>query len=481
MLFLFQRVRRGDISGFNLVWTFYCFSILPPKNRGTILLTRDMRVTSESESESMLSPDPGSGSHADVETRCNTHCLADELGSAWSFFEHAARSFSFVHHLLQILGAAFMFASVLITAKSLCICVLYCRATNAITSFGDSTAPPGPRLPDRTFITIGQVALRDLADFLDITPNAHVSRLLLSDVDLNVLPPTNSEVDQHAVLPQIATRERSCETIAELTGHILNHTHSSLSALSYLTYECDPADTLTSTLQRQLPNLTELTVRAADIWRYTDVLLEQRSLTHLHCAADQFSYKWQPPSLGSVLQQLPNLTHFRVSGPQGRGEVPALDRSPPSIGIGLVEGLAAWVRQTVFDPSLVPINFTLIVRPGPHPGYDAECGFTSVQYNRFVEWLAARSDVHLRQISDAARDYGTGYADQDAVFPVDRAVAEFVDRSRGGEGEWAYDHPVLEDRNMPAFSRELWACRRCSASIANTSRIRVRGPRLAAL
>ncbi|KAJ6614178.1 hypothetical protein B0H10DRAFT_2046298 [Mycena sp. CBHHK59/15] len=377
MLFLFQRVRRGDISGFNLVWTFYCFSILPPKNRGTILLTRDMRVTqSLSRSRSMLSPDPGSGSHADVETRCNTHCLADELGSAWSFFEHAARSFSFVHHLLQILGAAFMFASVLITAKSLCICVLYCRATNAITSFGDSTAPPGPRLPDRTFITKA------------------------------------NEVDQHA---------------------------------------------------RQLPNLTELTVRAADIWRYTDVLLEQRSLTHLHCAADQFSYKWKPPSLGSVLQQLPNLTHFRVSGPQGRGEVPALDRSPPSIGIGLVEGLAAWVRQTVFDPSTAR----------PHPGYDAECGFTSVQYNRFVEWLAARSDVHLRQISDAARDYGTGYADQDAVFPVDRAVAEFVDRSRGGEGEW--------DRNMPAFSRELWACRRCSASIANTSRIRVRGPRLAAL
>ncbi|KAJ7117456.1 hypothetical protein C8R44DRAFT_738357 [Mycena epipterygia] len=312
--------------------------------------------------------------------------------------------------------------------------VLCCLATGVNSVAGQNHQD---QLPEGTYIVAGEAELSTLAELLDSNPEAHVSRLLLSDSVVQP-PRINSESPFASGTSNIT---EACQKFGTLAHRILEHASPSLSALSYLAYTCDSA--LPSILEHELPNLTELTLGTADVWRYQDALFRKKSLTHLHLASVLAYYDRRPPSLAVILQQLQNLTHLRVSGPQGDEDLPALDRAPLSIGIGLVDGLAGWIQQTVFNPSLIPANFTLVIQPGPDPGrYDNECGFTSVQYDLFVERIAARRDVLFRAIQSSGEDMDA-YSDLGLVFPLDRAVVEFTEKGRGGEGEWGLATSIL--------------------------------------
>ncbi|KAJ6592290.1 hypothetical protein DFH09DRAFT_1137012 [Mycena vulgaris] len=291
----------------------------------------------------------------------------------------------------------------------------------------------GHELPEGTYIATGEAALQTLADYLHLNPEVRVSRLLLSDAPAN----DSAGIFNAASTPEntTAASRNACDTISTLAHRIIHHTPNALTALAYLASACDDTSLPGSVGEREFPNLTELTLAAADVWRYQDALFGMKSLTHLHCASGNYDHA--PPSLAVILQELPNLTHLRISGPQEDEDVPQLDRAPPSTGIELVDGVAGWIQQMVFNPSLVPHNFTLVIQPGPDPGSgDIECGFTSARYDSFVRRVADRADVQVNRLADAESEED-GSLNLGWSFSLDHAVAEFVDRSRGGEGEWA--------------------------------------------
>ncbi|KAJ7464470.1 hypothetical protein FB451DRAFT_439678 [Mycena latifolia] len=78
-----------------------------------------------------------------------------------------------------------------------------------------------PGLLNGTYIAAGPDSWRELADYLDSNPEAHISRLLLSDSP-GIASGSN------------ATATESCQNISTLAHRILDHTSSSLTALSYL-------------------------------------------------------------------------------------------------------------------------------------------------------------------------------------------------------------------------------------------------------
>lgn len=65
------------------------------------------------------------------------------------------------------------------------------------------------------------------------------------------------------------------------------------------------------------------------------------------------------------------------------------------------------------------------------------CGGPGLQYNCWLARLARNSDLRLNLPPREDFDkYGDTY-DSFRLFPLSRAVTEFEDRIRGGEGEWA--------------------------------------------
>jgi hypothetical protein len=129
---------------------------------------------------------------------------------------------------------------------------------------------------------------------------------------------------------------------------------------------------------------------------------------------------------------------------------------------------------------MVPSNFTLLLQPGPDPGRnDNECGFSSVQYQSFVRLLEERARARAAGDSQWVRvqryipsaddddddDDGRGSSLR-LVFPLERAVAEFL--ANGEEGGWGVlDDEKLEDdkktkataerRRALAADAGLWA------------------------
>jgi hypothetical protein len=128
---------------------------------------------------------------------------------------------------------------------------------------------------------------------------------------------------------------------------------------------------------------------------------------------------------------------------------------------------------------MVPANFTFLIQAGPNPGRkDDECGFTSVQYQSFVRLLeeraraAAAADAqwvrvqHYVPSADDDNNDGARGSSLRLVFPLERAVAEFL--ANGEEGVWGVlDDEKLEDdkktkaiaerRRALAADAGLWA------------------------
>ncbi|KAJ7918602.1 hypothetical protein B0H13DRAFT_1992146, partial [Mycena leptocephala] len=262
--------------------------------------------------------------------------------------------------------------------------------------------PESPKWPPRdldaqpqegTYIVVGEPRMREFAEYLASNPETRVFRLLLSD---SAVPPLHPKTKTNP------TRK-------------LN---ASLSSLSYLAYTC-PSTFLDQDLG--FPNLTHLTLGSADVWQHQDALFRLRSLNYLHCAEAGSGFKSHnhaAPSLAAVLQALPHLTHLRVSGVQREEDVPALPGGPLSTGIGLIDGLGVWLRQAVFGSS---------------------CRFSSVQYQSFVRLLeeraraAAAADAQWVRRDDDDDDDGRG-SNLRLVFPLERAVAEFLANGEEGGG-----------------------------------------------
>jgi hypothetical protein len=94
---------------------------------------------------------------------------------------------------------------------------------------------------------------------------------------------------------------------------------------------------------------------------------------------------------------------------------------------------------------LIPDNLTVIAEPALSSrldeGRDFECANLGIQYEDFILKSLRDDGVHVKlPIED---DYDT----ERGRFSLRRAIAEFVDRARGGEGEWTLPEriPVREE------------------------------------
>ncbi|KAJ7742802.1 hypothetical protein B0H16DRAFT_1727971 [Mycena metata] len=262
-------------------------------------------------------------------------------------------------------------------------------------------------LPEDTFLVAGQDGLCALAEYLDANPTTGVSRLFLSDS----APGNESAVNADAFA--------ACPIIKLLTNRILHYTHGMLLGFSYLLYTCD-AD---SFREYEFPELRELTLGVDEVWRYQDIIFQKESLTHLHVASGHHDHT--PPSMAVILGALQNLTHLRISGPRKEGDVPAMDWQTPSPAFGLF-------HQASFNSVVIPPDFILMIQPGPNPDLN---DFSSGAYTSFVQHLARHPNVRLRS-APRVKDDGFLGSDLRLVLPLTYAIAQFMNRSRGGLGDW---------------------------------------------
>ncbi|KAG7100024.1 hypothetical protein E1B28_001810 [Marasmius oreades] len=245
-------------------------------------------------------------------------------------------------------------------------------------------------------------------------------------------------------------------------------------------------DTLGERVQKyQFPNLNALTLRNALRLGDARVSVTSRSsdyevpfpllenLTHLHIAqAQTFAGSKRAPSVASLRESLPRLTHVRFTGsPQ-----PRLFKDPPRevhegwskqmndlLPIGWWDNILRALNAYPDPPkleSLVPPNLKLIIHPNYSHRFTSTggfCGTYLVEYDDFVEGLREiekeQDNIHLVWPSEEGwnwfsnlKDASTWELDLLALFPVSRALEDFRERIRGGEGEWRIVTPNSENR-----------------------------------
>ncbi|KAJ6541857.1 hypothetical protein B0H19DRAFT_1174986 [Mycena capillaripes] len=311
-------------------------------------------------------------------------------------------------------------------------------------------------LPEGTYIAASLTAVLQLADYLDAHPTVNVANLLISDSTIEDLATDfgyedtgayslfnspiryNGQVleEQEAINRNISQNFR--QTILDLdavSARIMTRVAHSLESLAYLNYiriwddswYTNVTDNRTrNVLDRDFPRLTHLTLRDP-WWRFQDLPGQRTffrplpSLTHLHVVSGNY------PSLSVVRQSAPNVTHIRFSG-----NLPA-EYSPKRMF------LAQWTRPLIdgfFRSANSPI---LIAQANLNPmlNREMECGNPGIQHKCELSRLARNSDLHLKLAPEEDFDqYGVSYS-ASRLFPLSRAIAEFEDRSSGGEGEWA--------------------------------------------
>lgn len=85
----------------------------------------------------------------------------------------------------------------------------------------------------------------------------------------------------------------------------------------------------------------------------------------------------------------------------------------------------------------IPGNLTVIVQPGFYPLLEGGmCGNPGIEYGEMIEVLARASRVHVRL--PEKEDYHPGRG----LVLLRRAIEEFEDRTREGEGDWALPGPL---------------------------------------
>ncbi|KAJ7020894.1 hypothetical protein C8F04DRAFT_1274427 [Mycena alexandri] len=309
--------------------------------------------------------------------------------------------------------------------------------------------PEGSDLPAGTYIATGIAGVTQLANYLDAYLDTRITRLLVSDS-------TVQDVDaEHAHLFTDAT-SRDERNWDEATHHrvraavhdfeeplnrILARAAPTLEALSYLAYISYSAGLHQGTypewtdprleplVQHNYPLLTQFSFPRPG--RHLDgtyrVLTEAYSppcermgdpcyarheasrfpaLTHLRTAG-MFESSAFASTFAYVIDAFPRLTHVRVTG------------------VGLMCELPAELYPN--PRRLIPGNLTVIAEPAlsamHDDGRDFEC-----EYDESMLKALRDDGVHVKLLEYNAERGGVS---------LRRAIREFADRARGGDGEWA--------------------------------------------
>ncbi|KAJ7714760.1 hypothetical protein DFH07DRAFT_1068554 [Mycena maculata] len=340
--------------------------------------------------------------------------------------------------------------------------------------------PEASDLPTETYIATGIAGVTQLAEYLDTYPDTRITRLLVSDS-------TVQDVDgKHAHLFTDATSEEESDW-DEATHHrvwaavhdfeqplnrILAKAAPTLEALSYLAYISYSADLhgpiypewtdprLKPLVQHNYPSLTHLNFprpgRHLDgTYRvFTEAysppcersrvpndhlndpcyLLHEASrfpaLTHLRTGGI-FPSSTFAPTVAYVVDAFPRLTHVHITDVGPICELPAE-----------LHSMLEW---------LTPRNLTVIAEPALSARRD-EGRYFKCEHDDSELTLLRGDGVHVKLPIEDEDDTVQG------GVSLRRAITEFVDRARGGEGEWALPGRIP--------SREEWCRwrRQCSDS-----------------
>ncbi|KAJ7282301.1 hypothetical protein C8J57DRAFT_44283 [Mycena rebaudengoi] len=318
-------------------------------------------------------------------------------------------------------------------------------------------------LHEGVYIAAGLPAIAALAAHLASHPGTQVTRLLLSDstvydLDTNygilgspddyllgeLVPLADEEEDReedirHHNAKVNIRQKRTRRDILEPISHILARAAPSLEALVYLEFICPlhsecgvgNHNQVVSVLDRDFPSLRYFTLRKPSSWGTQNSLgwLSTRApqLTHLHVRGG-FT------SLAEIRSTFPRLTHLRLTAPNSIRML-LHEIRPPQPPQGWVE----WVVTRVVGtspraPAVVPGNMTVLVQPSLDQMYTTGwCGTGRAELAYALRQLDTEPAVYMLLPNE--EDHHK-YSGGNREFPVGRAMAEFEDGARGGEGEW---------------------------------------------
>ncbi|KAJ7251645.1 hypothetical protein C8J57DRAFT_1665936 [Mycena rebaudengoi] len=332
--------------------------------------------------------------------------------------------------------------------------------------------PEASDLPAGMYIATGIAGVTQLAEYLDTYPDTRITRLLMSDFTFQDVDAKHGHLFTDGSKDEIdwdeATHHKvwaAVHDFEEPLNRILAKAAPTLEALSYLAYIYYSAELhgviypewtdprLEPLVQHNYPSLTQFNFPSHHLDGAYRVLTEAYyppckrydfpthhldpcyvpdkasrfpSLTHLRTARI-FKSSALASTLAYVIDEFPRLTHLLVT------DVGAMCE--------LLSELYPTLRR------LIPGNLTVIAEPALSSmldeGRDFECGNHGIQceYDDFILKSLRDDGVHVKlPIED---DYDT----EQGRFSLRRAIAEFVDRARGGEGEWSLPEriPVREE------------------------------------
>ncbi|KAJ6595024.1 hypothetical protein DFH09DRAFT_158079 [Mycena vulgaris] len=385
------------------------------------------------------------------------------------------------------------------------VCTVLLRgATMDLNQLQTLLTPEHDRLPEGTYIATGTPGVAQLAEYLIIHPETRITRLLMSDSTVQDMdtdygytssasssdfevdnwgsrtrpPLTDEEEDKEEEIRHSNAKvhlklKRAVRDIEAPLKRVLDKAAPSLEALTYLAYisgsesydrydgaigeRVDPR--VTALLGRDYPSLTHFRFRNEHMDTAPSALQHPAhfpAITHLHLA--NFYPHFATPTLASLLDDFPRLTHLLMTGVGSMDSLPS-ELNPPYP----VQGWTGFFKENIMripyklPPLAIPGNLTVIIQPGLSPmlGDVGFCGTPGVLYDEMVGRLAdeANPNVHLK--IPIEEDFRSGQRSA----PLRRAIAEFTDRAHGGEGEWAIPERIVPDRN------EWWWNRRFNDAI----------------
>ncbi|KAJ6589752.1 hypothetical protein B0H19DRAFT_1104623 [Mycena capillaripes] len=363
--------------------------------------------------------------------------------------------------------------------------------------------PENDDVPAGTYIAMGISAVEQLAEYLESHPESKITRLLISDSTIRDVDTwhgylsasfrfadsdyglverkdlTDEEqlrldhVWSNNAEANLRIRRAVCDIEVPLM-RILDKAAPSLETLSFLTYISDFSYDLTCDGTRRTddprfaallgytyPSLQHLTLRFPDNADWSEESAHPwvhashfPSVTHLHIVPPDYT---GTPPLASLLDRFRRLTHLRVTGLLRSSQLPA-DMRPNHYAPGFVEGFKEHILSIAEPLFSVPGNLTVMVQPGFYPmlnGNGGWCGTPGLEYDDLFESLTNRLGVYVKLPSE--EDYRSYPSQQLAIAPLRRAIAEFEDTARGGDGDWAIPEYAGREEwwwNNPAHSAQ---------------------------
>ncbi|KAJ7349886.1 hypothetical protein DFH08DRAFT_863286 [Mycena albidolilacea] len=326
-------------------------------------------------------------------------------------------------------------------------------------------------LPAGTYIATGIAGVTQLAEYLDTYPDTRITRLLISDSSIQDVDAKHDHLFTDESKDEIdwdeATHQKvwaAVHDFEEPLNRVLAKAAPTLEALSYLAYIYYSAGLHGVTY----PEWTDPRLKPLVQHNYPSLTQFDFPIHHLDGAYRVLTEAYYPPCEKADLtthhldnpcyvahkaSRFPSLTHLRTAGIFQSSTLAStlayvIDKFPRLTHLLVTDVGAMCELPSELYPTLrrlIPDNLTVIAEPALSSrldeGRDFECGTLSIQYEDFILKSLRDDGVHVKlPIED---DYDT----ERGRFSLRRAITEFVDRARGGEGEWTLPErvPVREE------------------------------------